>query len=444
VILLTLASVACGGKAKHAGSREVDVSNRVGNQTHATIAVQPGRPSILLAASVDRTAQTTTRLYSSVNGGRTWTSTLRPQTHSGNTCSIDPAVTIDRRGRQFFTFLDGACQATDGARVYVAHRNGPSGAWRTASPSAVGPGEFDDNPSVAVDDSNGDHAGRLYAAWGHFDLPRGRSAILVAQSDDAGRSWSAPVRVSDDVDSVYEHAIIGVANDGEVYVTFVAPRGILIDRARPGDRLRFGKDVLVDPLNQLSTGALCRTSGVRVAAQPGDCVRPIPTPLITPDGVTVIFSAIRHGTDQHAVFATLLTPQLTREGGRAARRIPVATPPTPGKYDQFLPAAALDATDGVLWACFYRAGPQDRRTARFMCSGSRDYGRTWSTAVAAASVDSNQTLPNRPPDGFGAWEGVAAAGGVAHPIWTDTRRFAARGEEIYTRALKASALRFPD
>jgi hypothetical protein len=109
VILLTFVCVACGGKAKHAGidagSPEVDVSNRVGNQTHATIAVQPGRPSILLAASVDRTAQTTTRLYSSLNGGKTWTSTLRPSTHSGNACSIDPAVTIDRRGRQFFTFL---------------------------------------------------------------------------------------------------------------------------------------------------------------------------------------------------------------------------------------------------------------------------------------------------------------------------------------------------
>jgi hypothetical protein len=77
-----------------------------------------------------------------------------------------------------------------------------------------------------------------------------------------------------------------------------------------------------------------------------------------------------------------------------------------------------------------------------MCSGSRDYGRTWSTAVDAAGVDSNQTLPNR--EGYGDYEGVAAAGGTAHPIWTDTRRFAARGEEIYTRALRATGLRFSD
>jgi hypothetical protein len=36
---------------------------------------------------------------------------------------------------------------------------------------------------------------------------------------------------------------------------------------------------------------------------------------------------------------------------------------------------------------------------------------------------------------YGDYEGLAVAHGVAHPVWTDSRKASARQEEIYTTAL---------
>ena len=53
----------------------------------------------------------------------------------------------------------------------------------------------------------------------------------------------------------------------------------------------------------------------------------------------------------------------------------------------------------------------------------------------AASVASDETQPGADPREYGDYEGLAVANGVAHPIWTDSRNLAVRGEEIYTTTL---------
>src|SRR5262249_25529593 len=100
---------------------------------------------------------------------------------------------------------------------------------------------------------------------------------------------------------------------------------------------------------------------------------------------------------------------------------------------------AVDARSGRLWACFYRTGRGPaRRSATFSCATSRD-GVRWGVPVAVASSASNETVPNAFKGfvgrEFGDYEGIAVAGGVAHPIWTDSRRLATSGEEIYTTTL---------
>ena len=36
---------------------------------------------------------------------------------------------------------------------------------------------------------------------------------------------------------------------------------------------------------------------------------------------------------------------------------------------------------------------------------------------------------------YGDYEGLAVAAGVAHPVWTDTRRLRTLSEEVYTTTL---------
>jgi hypothetical protein len=42
---------------------------------------------------------------------------------------------------------------------------------------------------------------------------------------------------------------------------------------------------------------------------------------------------------------------------------------------------------------------------------------------------------------YGDYEGLAVAAGVAHPIWTDTRRLRALREEVYTTTLSGASFR---
>jgi hypothetical protein len=124
--------------------------------------------------------------------------------------------------------------------------------------------------------------------------------------------------------------------------------------------------------------------------------------------------------------------------------VPVA-PDAPGtRPDQFWPASAVDAASGAVWVCFYdTSGDPARRKVFYSCTVSRDGGRRWAKPVRAASAPSDETQPGAYLRQYGDYEGLAVGGGVAHPIWTDSRDLATRGEEIYTAALAEADLRPP-
>lgn len=54
-----------------------------------------------------------------------------------------------------------------------------------------------DVPSIAADTSNGPFHNRVYATWP--DIRSGRCEVMLAHSDDKGKTWSQPVTVNDDV-----------------------------------------------------------------------------------------------------------------------------------------------------------------------------------------------------------------------------------------------------
>jgi hypothetical protein len=120
-----------------------------------------------------------------------------------------------------------------------------------------------------------------------------------------------------------------------------------------------------------------------------------------------------------------------------------AVHPLDAKRDQFLPAAAVDEA-GRVWVCFYdTAADKTRHSARYSCTASVDGGETWAAPRPVASVASDETRYPAYSFQYGDYEGLAVAGGVAHPIWTDSRDLRTRGEEIYTTTLTAADLQLP-
>ena len=70
-------------------------------------------------------------------------------------------------------------------------------------------------------------------------------------------------------------------------------------------------------------------------------------------------------------------------------------------------------------------------------------GVTWVRPVRAATTPSNETVRRATSFEYGDYEGLAAAGGVAHPLWTDSRDLTTRAEEIYTTVLTRADLQLP-
>ena len=112
-----------------------------------------------------------------------------------------------------------------------------------------------DKEWLAVDLSNDKYKNNLYVSWTEFDSynspnPMDSSRILFSRSVDHGESWSEPVKVSDrsgdclDSDSTDEGAVPTVGPNGEIYLSWAGPNGIMFDKSTDGGQ-SFGKDIFV-------------------------------------------------------------------------------------------------------------------------------------------------------------------------------------------------------
>jgi hypothetical protein len=433
-------------------SAQVDVSNLPGPQTNATIVVDPTNPDVLLAGS-NSFLEDTQRIYSSTDGGSTWetTITVRPPADVETACPSDPGVAIDLTGRQYYSFdVATPCNAQGTSRVYVLARSGSKAAW--SAPVLVAPlgrARFDDKPAIAVDTSPGSpHRNRVYVAWTR--VARNTSSnIVLSSSDDGGLTWSAPVNVTRKSGDDFTYAAVALARNGAVYVAWTdeSHYEIRITRSTDGGR-HFGPAQRAAAFETIPIPH-CGI-GIVVPAEPRSCIQA--NPVVTVDTsadryagrVYVSYTGTNFTGDEGAALTTFdsrLRP-LAGDPLTGDHRL-VAPTPAPTRSDEFWSESALDRSDGALWMCFYdTSGDPKARKARFTCTASRDGGRSWSRPVHAASVFSDETQKGAAYE-YGFYQGLAVAHGIAHPIWTDTRRLRTLGEEIYTARLAEADLPAP-
>ena len=308
----------------------------------------------------------------------------------------------------------------------------------------LGTARTDDKPAIAVDDSPvSPRAGRIYVAWARVSR-RVVYSIVLSHSDDHGRTWSRPVKVNRAGDEL-NYASIGISRDGTVYVAWTDSSRYAVEIARsPDGGEHFGPEHAVAgfsliPIPQCGIGLLLR-------ADPRSCIQADPTVAVDASGgrfsgrVYVSYTATAYTGDEGPALTTFDSRLRPLAGSplRGQHRI-VGRNPSYRHATQFWVQSAVDQTDGAVWLCFYdTAGDPTQTRAYYSCSVSSDGGRSFSGPVRAATVASDESLPGARQ--YGYYQGVAVANGVAHPIWTDTRRLAALREEIYTARLTRPAL----
>jgi hypothetical protein len=361
------------------------------------------------------------RIYASTDKGRTWrtTTTHPPSGKNLASCSSDPGVAIDGRGRQYYSFVR-AVPCRDGARqhVFVVVRAGPDAAWsRPIRVATLGRARLDDKPAIAVDTSPASpFRGRVYLAWTRIARNIVFS-IVLSHSDDGGRTWSRPVKVNRTGREV-TYANVAVSRKGTVYVAWddVGEFGLWMARSTDGGR--------------------------RFRDQPRTCVNS--NPIVSVDtsrgrysGRVYVSYARTEFRGRQAAHIAVFDHRLRRirPDPETSEGRPVAPRSAAGGADQFWAQSAVDPANGTVWVCFYDTlGDRARKRAFYSCTISRDGGRSWEGPVRAASVASDETQRGGLGH-YGYQQGLAVANGTAHPIWVDTRDLNAMREEVYTTAL---------
>jgi len=401
------------------GGSNVNITHGQSAESEASFAVDPASPDVLFGAS----SQLFT--YRSTNGGRTWRREASPVVSEPACVRGEPHTGAGQDGEYLAFLASPTC--SDELRPYLVVTSRASAARKWEPVTRVAPPKwsygYDDAPSLAVDR----HNGRIYLAWTR-SLSEQASAIVLSASDDRGHTWSPPVIVAP-ASGAPHLSTIAVGPSGDVYVAGIdAPHGIWI--ARSTDRGRtFGPVRTAAPL-RANPSSNCAGQGnySPLPTEETSCIGPNPTVLATKTGVAVVYDDVGANRTPDVFVTTLDSAFRPRSHAQV-------NPPDKGAAQQFFPAAAVDASTGVLWACWYDTtfDPNAHR-AWFTCSASHD-GRSWTPPERAAADPVHVSdLYTDIQGSTGFAPAVVADRGVAHAFWIGVNRTNFE-QDIYTAAL---------
>jgi hypothetical protein len=449
-----------GPAASLAVGANVDVSNECGPQSETYVTLDTGAAKRLAAGS-NEIYRLPMRGYWSADGGKTWGGVDLPLPPpigaNGIDFGSDPTLAFDSRGNVFYGYIvvyfsNGAgingtamavARSADGGKTYPA-------ASTTFFAFEGGQNHFNDKPMITADaNRTSPYRDSVYVAW---DAASGGSAagggVRLARSTDGGATFTT-TRIDDPSGPGRSiGAVPFVGPNGDVYaawndyranaivfnrsfdggVTWDVPR-TLAPKTAPFQinvPAEFNRGALVYPACDAdrSTG---RHRG-RLACAWMD---------LTPSGNADVL--LSFSDDQGSTWSP------------PAR---VADAPAAGS-DRFNPWLSVDPTNGEVNVSFYDTR-NDTTGGRYetdiYLARSSDGGATFGPNVKVTTARSNEhdcggafpcaaiNYGNQQGD----YSGLVAYGGVAHPIWTDSRRnqTAVPGcsvgamEEVFTASVK--------
>lgn len=396
-----------------------------------SVAINPTRPENIIAVSLQAVGTATDFAYVSFDGGNNWASVQGPNPLGRG--QGDDAVVFDQDGRALWSYISftglRVDRPDDAANGIFVNRSDDGG--RTWSEpvtvidhlNTVEP--FEDKPFLT---SGAD--GRVYVAWTRFSKygtadPDETSHIFFSLSEDSGESWAMPFRISDepgdalDDDGTLEGVVPAVGVEGEVYVVWSGPRGLVLDKSTDGG-WTFGDDRVIGPHPggwNIEIDGLSRANGMPV------------TGVDHSDGafrgaLYVNWVDDRHGDPDVFVIRS-------DDGGeRFTSPVRVNSDARGNGAVQFFPWMAVDPVDGSVNIAFYdRSGLEGTRTG-VTFARSTDGGAHFETTPIA--IEAFETTPDV---FFGDYLGIAAYAGRAIVVF---QHFTSSS----TLALSAALFRF--
>jgi len=393
------------------------------NPAEVTIAINPTNPNNIVGASFQTQRRpkppAVSVNYVSLDGGETWKTI--PTANQKGLVQGDDVVYFSADGTAYHIHLlfEGIYEsvpkrAESGMMVESSKDGGLT--WSESVPAidhinSVIP--FEDKPGIVTDNAQGSrHRGNVYVAWTRFDTygskdPLCHSHIYFARSTDGAKTFSMPFRISDkagdcrDTSSTVEGAVPTVGANGEVYVIWAGPLGLVFKKSLDGG-LTFSGDKVIDAMPggwDFEVDGLGRANGMPVTG----------VDLSNgPDRGTLYVNWLDARNGDRDVFV-----MSSRDGGDTwSAPTRVNDDALKNGKAQFFTWMSVDPIDGSINTVFY-----DRR----------DTKGTLTKIILARSVDGGKTFVNYPIDlpafafdskvFFGDYTGIAAYNGRVVPMF---------------------------
>ncbi|MFC1502042.1 T9SS type A sorting domain-containing protein [bacterium] len=368
-----------------------------------TIAINPANPLNLAAgANLDY-------YYYSKDGGLTWTEGRLISTFG---VYGDPSVTFDHLGNLYFGHLSNTPFGYWIDRIVIQKSTNGGETWSAGAGIGFNPPRVQDKEWLIADHTDSPYRGNIYVSWTEFDGYKSYSTedstrIRLSRSTDQGGTWSVPVRLSDhggdclDGDNTVEGAVPAVGPNGEVYVAWSGPLGIMFDKSTDGG-VTFGKDIYVGPHPggwNIFVWGLNRCNGLPITA----CdISDSPYR----GNIYVLWSDQRNGALDTDVFIIKST-----DGGETwgdERRVNNDNT----EKHQFFPWISVDPITGVIWVIFYDRRDTVGEATDVTVARSTDGGDTFTNfKVSESSFTPVFSVF------FGDYINIAAYDGKIYPIW---------------------------
>ncbi len=345
--------------------------------------------------------------YYSTDGGFNWNKNTLTSSYS---VWGDPSITVDTAGVFYYGHLTNPSGGFFIDRIVIQKSTNGGMNWTNGAFTGFNPPKQQDKEWLCVDPRNNN----IYTSWTQFDSYASTntldsSNIFFSKSTDGGSNWSSQLRLNKkagdchDGDNTVEGAVPCVGPNGEIYVAWSGPLGIVMDKSSDGGItwLALDKFVTSQPTGwDYSIPGISRANGL-----------PITSCDISNSSyrgnIYINWSDQRNGPTDTDIWFIKST-----DGGNTWSTVKRVNDDPPGKQ-QFFTWMTIDQANGNIYFVFYdRRNYSGNQTDVYMAK-STDGGETF----VNFKVSETQFTPTSSTF-FGDYTNVSAYDGKVRPIWT--------------------------
>jgi hypothetical protein len=326
----------------------------------------------------------------------------------------DPGVVVDTNSHFYFTHLSYPPGYWIDRIVCQRSTNGQTWPYDSSSYMGLNHPKQQDKPWAVVDRRNNN----LYVTWTQFDTygtsnPADSSIILFSKSTDGGRTWSNAVRISrragdcQDSGNTDEGAVPAVGPNGEIYVSWAGPLGLMFNRSLDQGQTWVNANIFVSSIPggwDFAIPGINRANGL-----------PVTCCDLSSDAyhgsIYINWADQRNGASDTDIWFVKST-----DGGNTWSTAKRVNDDPPGKQ-QFFTWMTVDQVTGYIYIVFYdRRNYPDTQTDVYLAV-SKTGGNTFEPNIRISSAP---FIPNNCPTAgnfFGDYTNISAYNNIVRPIW---------------------------